>query len=282
MVAFAVPLAGGPVAPHQLAVRRAHADARRRRQRHHRAHALHVGDDRRRVARLVAQLLRDPDGLAGGLVERHHARVAAAGRDDHLVAVHERRLADQPRDVLAAEVPQDVALPHDAAVLRRAAPPGRRFRSGRTARSPSTVGVLRGPGPRSLSPPGPITRVHSDLAVGPAQARHHAVAALEPLHEELRALHGHRSVAVAQAGRRPQGRRAGRRPLLQQARSRARCPMRSGPRHCGQSVETGGAWPASVAAAEDDGHARRSTACGTEHESDPAAAQHQAELAGTG
>ena len=34
-----------------------------------------------------------------------------------LVAVDERRLADQPPDVAAAEILQDVALPDDGAVL---------------------------------------------------------------------------------------------------------------------------------------------------------------------
>src|SRR6185503_3536664 len=56
--------------------------------------------------------------LAGHLVERHHAGARTPRRDDHVAAVDQRRLADQPRNLTPAEIREDVALPDRRAACR--------------------------------------------------------------------------------------------------------------------------------------------------------------------
>src|SRR5262249_55836984 len=78
--------------------------------------AADVGDDRRRVRRLVAAGL--PDDLAGLLVEGRDAGVLRPGnREDEAPRDHRRR-RQAPRDVLGAELGQQVLLPLDHAGLR--------------------------------------------------------------------------------------------------------------------------------------------------------------------
>ena len=103
-------------APHQLAVARPHTDAGLRGQRHDRANALDIGHDAGRIAGGIAQIARGPDGLAGEFVERGDARLAAARRDDEVVAIDQRRLADEPLRIGAAEVLEDVPRPDDRTV----------------------------------------------------------------------------------------------------------------------------------------------------------------------
>ena len=86
------------------------------------------------------------------------------------------------------------------------------------SRSPSTVGVLRGPEPRSLSPPGPRFFDQTSLAVGAIERRDDALAvAQRPGRRcDRRARRPSRSRRRGPAPSR-RTRRPGRRPLLQQA-----------------------------------------------------------------
>src|SRR5262249_29161496 len=65
-----------------------------------------------------AEVFGPPDLLAGHLVERDHPRAPAAGRDDYVIAVNERRFADQPPRVASTELFQNVFAPDWTAVAR--------------------------------------------------------------------------------------------------------------------------------------------------------------------
>ena len=72
--------------------------------------------DRRGVrGDVVAQRGRGPYRLAGSLVERGHQGLAAAGRDDHPIAVDQQAFAQGPVDVLGVEPFEDVDGPDFAA-----------------------------------------------------------------------------------------------------------------------------------------------------------------------
>ena len=200
--------------PHQPAVRCADADAGARRQRHDDSHALDVGSDRRGIAGFVAQLLAGPHRLAGYLVERDDSGTRTAGRDDDVVAVDERRFADQPRNLAAAEVAQDIALPQRRAVLgleARERPLLRqdvhaivvdRRRAARTR--PAIVGSSR---PERLRP--------DPFPIGAIERVDHALPVFRALHENAIALGRDRAVAGAERRDRPNDRRTCRGPVLQ-------------------------------------------------------------------
>ena len=97
------------IAPQQLAIRRPQPDTGIAREQHVLFDAADLGDNGGRVAGLVAFGL--PNQLAVGLVQCHHAGARAAGTDDELFAVDQRRFADAPTDVAPFELPDDIGLP---------------------------------------------------------------------------------------------------------------------------------------------------------------------------
>jgi len=62
-------------------------------------HASDIGRDSGGISCLVAEALAGPNGLAGCFVEGDHCRVTSAWRNNHAIAIDERRLADQPLDI---------------------------------------------------------------------------------------------------------------------------------------------------------------------------------------
>src|SRR5687767_8344996 len=87
-------ICGFAVGPHQLAIRSSKTDGSIRSYRHDRADSLDVGNDCRGVTRTVAQLLAGPYSLTGGLIQRDDSGPTTSGRDDHIVSIDKRRLAD--------------------------------------------------------------------------------------------------------------------------------------------------------------------------------------------
>ena len=159
------------VAPHQLAVGRAHADRRLRGQRHDRAHALHIGDDAGGVGGGIAQVTRwstpscrsscrarpCPRSRPPGVT----IRFGPSTSGDSLMS-HSR--------IAAAEVLEDVARPDDRCRRSAGGRRDRRLRTARRARSPSTVGVPRGPPPLSWSSVRPSALVQTVPAIRALQA----------------------------------------------------------------------------------------------------------------
>src|SRR5262249_5034416 len=144
------------------------------------------------------QVFRPPDFLAGHLVERDHASAPAARRDDHAVAVNERRLADQPAGVVAAVLFQNILAPDRRAVERvqagQVAVFGQRVDavivySGRRARAiAAALAHLR-----------PQSRRPDSLAVGAVQTKDHARVPGGSLHENAVAFDRKRAEAFAEA-----------------------------------------------------------------------------------
>ena len=75
----------------------------------------------RRVLRLVGQVFRAPDDVAGELVERGHRPLRTAGRAEQVASDHERRFGVAPALELPAEVGDERLLPTDLAILGRCA-----------------------------------------------------------------------------------------------------------------------------------------------------------------
>ena len=174
------------------------------------------GRNRRRVAGFVAQFLRGPDRLARHLVQSGQAGRSTARRDEHEVAVYERRLADQPADIARVELLEDVAEPDDRAVLRRETGQITVLREHVepvavdrrcTARAGAAIVGVRTAD--VLSPDG--------LPVREVEARDDAVAPCAALHVHTSASHGNRAVPRTEVGRLPDAARARRGPVVQQA-----------------------------------------------------------------
>ena len=165
------------------------------------------------VAGLVAQSLGRPDGLAGHLVERDHAGSRPARRDDDAIAIDERRLADQPVDVAALEIPQDVPLPDDRRI------------AGEQAREVAALGedvepiavdgraCRAGRGRDRSSRPGPRFFDQTYLPSAPIDRMHHTAATAERLHEHA-AAGRRRRCRIRRRDPSPSTRAAGRSPAI--------------------------------------------------------------------
>src|SRR5207244_4044835 len=81
------------------------------------AHTLHVGHDAGRVGGGIAELFAGPDGLPGHLVEGGDTGMIAAGGDDEVIAIDERRLAEEPVRIASLELLQDILPPDLCAIL---------------------------------------------------------------------------------------------------------------------------------------------------------------------
>ena len=130
-------------------------------------------------------------------------------------AVDQRGLADQPLQLPASEIAKDIALPHRGAIgleARQIAVLAERVNAiavdGRCAARPGSAVIRHGR----------TQRLRPDfLPIRPIEGDDNAVAAARALDEDTIARNRHRSVAGSKSGRRPDDRRPGRGPFLQEA-----------------------------------------------------------------
>src|SRR5262249_28806490 len=122
----------------------------------------------------------------------------AARRDDHAVAVNERRFADQPAWVAAAELFQNILAPDGNAVARVQAGQVAVFGQGVDAVIIDCGGRARAVA-HFLFQLRSQSRGPDSLAVGAIEAENHARPVAGPLHENAVAFDRKRAVAFAEA-----------------------------------------------------------------------------------
>ncbi len=152
-------------------------------------------------------------------------------------SVDEWRFANQPLQLRSAEILQDVALPDHGAVDSEARQVAVFAEQVRYRRSPSTVGVPRGPAPRAVRirvSIGPSVFDHTSLPSARLSAMTTLVEPLRALDEDAVTGHGHRSIAGPESVRGPNEAWASGGPSLRSPVS-FDMRVRSGPCHCGQS-----------------------------------------------
>ena len=168
------------------------------------------------VAGPVTEVLAGPDRLSGILVQSHQAGLIAAGHHDQSIAIHQRRLADEPFGILTLEVLQDVAVPQGLAVGG--------LKAGQVAILGQHVnavlvdgGGAPGTGPAAMFQSIPQGCCPEGPAAAFLEAKKSAVVVEGALDEDSASLDGDAPIAFSQVGSGPDQRGTVGRPLPEQS-----------------------------------------------------------------